>query len=120
MGKAKLSKAFRFVWVMVCFVIDRLLFAYRGNVVYFFSVYKQKGAVSRKTAPNAKTRIVVFFYALSFKMTSWAPPSMMLVEDTNVIFAFFCRSSIESVPQLHIVERTLLSVPNKLLFILPA
>ena len=47
---------------------------------------------------------------LSFRMTSWLPPSTMLVEETTVSLAFCCSSGMESAPQLHMVERTLYSV----------
>ena len=60
----------------------------------------------------------VTFWSLS--TTSCAPPSTMLTEDTSVSFAFFCSSGIVSAPQLHIVERTLLSVRFTLSFRLPA
>ena len=44
--------------------------------------------------------------AVSFRMTSWAPPSTMEVAETMVSFAFCCSSGIVSAPQLHMVERT--------------
>ena len=43
---------------------------------------------------------------VAFSITSWAPPSMILTEETRVSFAFFCRSGMLRVPQLHMVERT--------------
>ena len=46
----------------------------------------------------------------SLRMTSCAPPSMILVEDTSVSLAFCCNSLMLSAPQLHMVERILLSV----------
>ena len=60
------------------------------------------------------------FYLLSLSMTSCAPPSTMLVEDTSVILAFCCNSGILIAPQLHIVDLTLLSVRFTLSFRLPA
>ena len=66
-----------------------------------------------------------FFYfmgwaVLSFRSTSCAPPSTMLVAETSVSFAFACNSGMESAPQLHIVERTLESVSPTLSLSEPA
>jgi hypothetical protein len=47
---------------------------------------------------------------LFLSMTSWLPPSTMLVEETTVRRAFSCSSGRESAPQLHMVLRTLYSV----------
>ena len=47
---------------------------------------------------------------VSFKSTSWAPPSTMDTELTSVSFAFSRSSGMVSAPQLHMVERTLASV----------
>ncbi len=57
---------------------------------------------------------------VSFWMTSWAPPSTMLVDETRVRTAFSCSSGIVSAPQLHIVCFTLLSVRATLSFRDPA
>ena len=57
---------------------------------------------------------------VSFWMTSWAPPSTMLVEETSVRTAFSCSSGIVRAPQLHMVWRTLLRVSATLSFRLPA
>lgn len=56
----------------------------------------------------------------SFKTTSCAPPSTILVEETSVIFAFSCNSGIVKAPQLHIVDLILLKVKPTLSFKLPA
>ena len=56
----------------------------------------------------------------SFRITSCAPPSTILVEETSVIFAFSCRSLISKEPQLLIVAFILPTVIAKLSFILPA
>ena len=68
------------------------------------------------------SNIAPYFNAavVSFWMTSWAPPSTMEVAETRVSFAFCWNSGIFSAPQLHIVERTLLSVRATLSFRRPA
>ena len=48
-----------------------------------------------------------FVWLLFLRMTSWLPPSTIEVEETTVSLAFSCSSSMESAPQLHMVERTL-------------
>lgn len=57
---------------------------------------------------------------LSFWITSCAPPSTMLVAETNVRTAFFCSSGIVSAPQLHMVDLTLANDIATLSFSVPA
>ena len=57
---------------------------------------------------------------VSFWITSWAPPSTMLVADTRVSTAFSCSSGMDRAPQLHMVDRTLLRVMATLSFRVPA
>ena len=69
---------------------------------------------------ESKEAYLIFVTFLSFKITSWAPPSTMLVAETRVIFAFFCSSGMVRAPQLHMVDFTLLRVRLTLSFKLPA
>lgn len=59
-------------------------------------------------------------YLVSFRITSCAPPSMMLVDDTSVILAFSLSSGIVIAPQLHIVDFTFPRVISRLSLSLPA
>ena len=54
------------------------------------------------------------------RVTSWAPPSTMLTEDTRVSLAFFWSSGMVSAPQLHMVERIFDRVCRTLSESLPA
>ena len=56
---------------------------------------------------SAETQPFSTFGVLFFSMTSWLPPSTMLVEETTVRRAFSCSSGMESAPQLHMVLLTL-------------
>ena len=60
------------------------------------------------------------YYPFSFRITSCAPPSVMLVDETMVILAFCCNSGILTAPQLHMVALILPRVTARLSFILPA
>lgn len=60
------------------------------------------------------------FVLVSFRITSWAPPSIMLVEDTIVILAFCLSSGKVRAPQLHMVALILPRVTVRLSFSLPA
>ena len=87
----------------------------RGSLLRFRASVRAAHHVKSPSA-GAEGLLTMLFIAknqsrpnLSFKMTSCEPPSTMLVEDTSVIFAL-SRSSLRlSAPQLHIVERILLS-----------
>ena len=57
---------------------------------------------------------------VSFWITSWAPPSTMLVAETRVSTAFSCSSGMDRAPQLHMVDFTLLRVMATLSFRVPA
>ena len=57
---------------------------------------------------------------VSFWITSWAPPSTMLVAETRVSLAFCWNSGMVRAPQLHMVDLTLLRVRATLSFRRPA
>ena len=65
---------------------------------------------TRRSLLILQSSVFIYFYftgeVFSFRMTSCAPPSTILVEETSVRTAFSCSSSIESAPQLHIVDLT--------------
>jgi|WetSurMetagenome_2_1015567.scaffolds.fasta_scaffold56778_3 hypothetical protein len=59
-------------------------------------------------------------FLVSLTITSCAPPSMMLVDDTRVILASFFRSAIDVTPQLHMVDLILPRLISRLSLNLPA
>lgn len=79
---------------------------------------------------NINNKLLIFFIfrisyftgviLLSFNTTSWAPPSTILTDDTRVSLALLWNSGMLKAPQLHMVERTLLSVMLRLSWRLPA
>ena len=75
-------------------------------------------AVSSRRTPfymPLKNGVVLDYRLLwSLTSTSCAPPSTMEVAETRVSFAFFWSSGMFKAPQLHIVERILLSVVIRL------
>lgn len=81
----------------------------------------KKGLLHKSNLTHAAAPFAMLFIArnqsrpnLSFRMTSCEPPSTMLVADTSVIFALSRSSPKVSAPQLHIVERILLSEMRRL------
>ena len=78
------------------------------------------GSPSSQKIKIKKKTYSVTLVALFFRMTSWLPPSTMLVEETTVRRAFYCSSGMVSAPQLHMVLRTLESVTYTPSFSAPA
>lgn len=91
--------------------------------MYYHTLYNKKGMLllsfNEAYIPLTTDSIKFFSYFtgdtfLSFKITSCASPSTILTDETNVNLAFSYSSGIDNAPQLHMVERILLSVILKL------
>ncbi len=94
--------------------------SYERMRVLYFIPYANLNDNSLSLELNRQRSSYFISICLFLVMTSCAPPSTILVAETNVITAFFCNSGIVSAPQLHIVDFILATVVFTLSLSLPA